>query len=115
MARLTRIYVDLSVQSAPTERRERAWVPPPRSGERSGAPGVPDLGSARAGDLRMAPPAPDLALVDDATLVGATLPERLMPGEPFAARVTMHNSGTSTWTRAGGYKLGAVGDSDPFY
>lgn len=31
------------------------------------------------------------------------------------AAVEMRNTGTATWTREGGYKLGAVDDADPFF
>ncbi len=77
----------------------------------------PDLGGAPAADLRMAPP-PDLAppaAVDDSAIVAATLPGDLVSGQAFAAQVTVRNTGSTTWTRAGGYKLGAVGDADPFH
>ncbi len=52
--------------------------------------------------------------MDRAQLVAATLPASLPCGATFNAAVTMQNLGSTTWTAAGGYKLGAVGDSDPF-
>ncbi|MFT3713391.1 MAG: NBR1-Ig-like domain-containing protein [Archangium sp.] len=51
--------------------------------------------------------------VDDAAVVSATLPSALACGERLVAQVVMKNTGTSTWTRSGGVKLGAAGDSDP--
>ncbi|MBL8935159.1 MAG: hypothetical protein JNM69_11450 [Archangium sp.] len=53
-------------------------------------------------------------LVDEATLVSTTLPTSLPCSQLVTARVTLRNTGTTTWTAAQGYKLGAVGDSDPF-
>ncbi len=56
-----------------------------------------------------------IALLDDAVIVKATFPSVLVCGAPGAAAVTVRNTGTSTWTLAAGFGLGAVGDSDPFY
>jgi len=50
---------------------------------------------------------------DDAQVISSVLPSALDCGETFNASVTVRNTGTSTWTRAAGFKLGAVGDSDP--
>jgi hypothetical protein len=52
---------------------------------------------------------------DDAALVRASLPTRMACGATAAAAVEIRNTGTATWTRAAGYKLGAVDDSDPLY
>lgn len=52
--------------------------------------------------------------LDGATLVSAELPSSLRCNETTTAVVTMLNAGTSTWSAAEGYKLGAVDDSDPF-
>ena len=52
--------------------------------------------------------------VDQAQLVSTTLPSSLPCSQLVTARVTVRNTGTTTWTAADGYKLGAVGDSDPF-
>jgi hypothetical protein len=73
----------------------------------------PDLAQKHPGDLAMKA-APDLALIDDATVVSATLPSAMTAGDQFSAQVKVHNAGTSTWTHAAGYKLGAVGDMDSF-
>lgn len=56
-------------------------------------------------------PAPDPE-VDDAAVVAVSFPTELACGEATTATVTMRNTGTTTWTRAAGYKLGAVGDQD---
>ncbi len=50
---------------------------------------------------------------DDAVVVATDLPSTLPCGGAYAAKVSMKNTGASTWSKAGGYKLGAVGDSDP--
>jgi glycosyl hydrolase family 39 (putative alpha-L-iduronidase)/Ig-like domain-containing protein len=51
---------------------------------------------------------------DDAQLVAATVPDRVEAGQPLTVRLTFKNAGGTTWTAAAGYKLGAVGDQDPF-
>ncbi len=58
-----------------------------------------------------APPPP---AADNATLVSANLPVTMDAGQTITVRLTFQNSGTSTWTAANNYKLGAVGDNDPF-
>ncbi len=52
---------------------------------------------------------------DSAEVVSAALPSTLACGTGFDARVVVRNTGRATWTRAAGYKLGAVDDSDPFF
>ncbi len=52
---------------------------------------------------------------DDAAILAVDLPESLGCGEDATGTVTVENTGTATWTREAGYKLGAVDDSDPFY
>lgn len=56
----------------------------------------------------------DTAPTDRAQLVSATLPAALACGATFNAAVTLQNLGSTTWTAAGGYRLGAVADTDPF-
>ncbi len=53
--------------------------------------------------------------IDAATVVSHNLPAAMTTGSTYNASVTMRNTGTSTWTRATGFKLGAVGDKDDFY
>jgi hypothetical protein len=55
-----------------------------------------------------------VAQTDDAQYVSDTIPATMIPGHTYSVSVTMKNTGTTTWTKAEGYKLGAVGDSDPF-
>jgi hypothetical protein len=52
---------------------------------------------------------------DDAVIVQEDLPASLGCAGTYDGIVVVQNTGTSTWTRADGYKLGAVGDADPFY
>jgi len=75
-----------------------------------GDAGSGDAAAGRAGTDGSAAARPE----DDAELVSAELPSALACGASFEATVVMRNAGTRTWTRAGGYKLGAVDDSDPF-
>ena len=53
---------------------------------------------------------------NDADVDSQNLPATLGCGsQTYQASVTMRNTGGTTWTQAAGYKLGPVGDSDPFY
>ncbi len=72
-----------------------------------------DVGGDADADADDGPP--DVPPEDDAQLVTSILPRGLVCGATFAASVTLRNTGTATWTRAGGYKLGTVDDTDPFY
>ncbi len=51
---------------------------------------------------------------NSAQYLGDTIPATMIPGFTYNVSVTMRNTGTTTWTKAEGYSLGAVGDSDPF-
>jgi len=59
-------------------------------------------------------PDPD-PINDDAEIAFSSFPPTLTCGEVATATVTVRNTGAATWTKAEGYKLGAVDDSDPFY
>ncbi len=52
---------------------------------------------------------------DDAVVMSWQPPSQLDCGETGLATLVLQNTGTTTWTREGGYKLGAVNDEDPFY
>jgi hypothetical protein len=52
---------------------------------------------------------------DDARILAVDLPDTLACGETVDVAVAVRNTGTATWTRTDGYKLGAVDDEDPFY
>ena len=52
---------------------------------------------------------------DLATVLTHTLPQEMSCGEEVVVSVVVRNTGQSTWTREGGFKLGMVDDSDPFY
>jgi hypothetical protein len=54
-------------------------------------------------------------MANAAEVASADLPTALDCGASYPARVTMKNIGTASWTRAAGYKLGMVDDSDPFF
>ena len=54
------------------------------------------------------------AVANNAAIVSDTIPATMTAGQSYDVTVTVRNTGTSTWTQANGYKLGAVGDSDPF-
>lgn len=59
---------------------------------------------------------PDLGravTLDDAVIVRSEFPERLACGGVATATVIVRNTGTTTWTRAGDYRLGPVRDGDP--
>src|SRR5258708_17288938 len=54
------------------------------------------------------------ASTDDAQLVASNLPNTMDAGESIQVSLTFRNTGASAWTGAAAYKLGAVGDTDPF-
>jgi len=61
-------------------------------------------------------PPPAVAVPDDAAeVVAVDLPTEMECGETLSVSVEMRNTGSATWSRAGGYKLGAIGDDDPLY
>ena len=53
--------------------------------------------------------------VDEAAITATMFPMALGCSARATATVTVRNTGTSTWTAAAGYALGAVDDSDPFF
>ncbi|HCP46832.1 MAG TPA: hypothetical protein DIU15_12370, partial [Deltaproteobacteria bacterium] len=62
------------------------------------------------------PDEPDVVVDDDAAIVvSASFPAQLDCGATAMASVVVENTGAVSWTRAEGYKLGAVDDEDPFY
>ena len=52
--------------------------------------------------------------LDDAAPVGSTFPDVMEAGQPMVVRLTFRNTGTSPWTEAAGYRLGAADDVDAF-
>jgi len=54
------------------------------------------------------------ALVNNAQLISNTIPDTALANDSFDVTITFKNTGDTTWTSVDGYKLGAVGDSDPF-
>jgi len=54
------------------------------------------------------------AAADDADSAADTIPATMNAAQVYSVTLTMKNIGTNAWTQAAGYKLGAVGDSDPF-
>jgi hypothetical protein len=52
--------------------------------------------------------------VDDALAVADTFPGAVESGQTLDVSLTVENTGTTTWTAAAGYTLGAVDDEDPF-
>lgn len=58
----------------------------------------------------VAPPPPPY----NAEIVSSTIPSQMEAGKTYRVSVTVKNTGANAWTAANGYKLGGVGDSDPF-
>jgi len=54
------------------------------------------------------------ARINAASIVANDIPTTMTAGQSYTAHVTVQNTGTSTWASSADYKLGAVGDSDPF-
>ncbi len=50
--------------------------------------------------------------VNNASAVSSTTPTHVTAGKTFSATVVMNNNGTTTWTTAGGYKLGSQDPQD---
>ncbi len=57
-------------------------------------------------------PANTAATTNASRFVGQSIAGNLKPGETRRVSVTMRNTGTSTWTRAGSYKLGTQNPQD---
>jgi hypothetical protein len=51
---------------------------------------------------------------DDAAIVSDTIPNPVEAGQVLDVQVRVRNTGSTPWTRADGYALGAVDDADPF-
>jgi uncharacterized membrane protein len=49
---------------------------------------------------------------DNAEFASQTVPSSMDPGQTTSVSITMRNSGSTTWTRAGGYKLGTQNPQD---
>jgi hypothetical protein len=54
------------------------------------------------------------SLLDDAAPDGSTFPSVMETGQTVVVRLTFRNTGTSSWTEASGYRLGATDDVSPF-
>jgi hypothetical protein len=52
------------------------------------------------------------APADDATFVSQSIPSTMTAGHSYAVTVTFANTGTTTWTSAGGYRLNSRGPYD---
>ena len=50
--------------------------------------------------------------VNDAVFVSQSVPSTMTPGQPVAVSVTMQNTGNTTWTPGGQYRLGAQNPED---
>ncbi|HWT75101.1 MAG TPA: NBR1-Ig-like domain-containing protein, partial [Mobilitalea sp.] len=50
----------------------------------------------------------------NAKIISNTIPTTMEAGKTYQVSVTVQNTGENAWTAADGYKLGGVGDSDPF-
>jgi hypothetical protein len=57
-------------------------------------------------------PAPIPSGTNNASFVSQSVPTSMSAGQTYSVSVTMRNSGTSTWTAAGGYRLGSQNPQD---
>lgn len=85
------------------------------SGGASGAGESGSGGSSGAGDSGQPSSGGGPPLTDDAEISDTSFPQSIACNQSGQASVTVKNTGTSSWTPGGGYKLGAVDDSDPFH
>lgn len=53
-----------------------------------------------------------MSLGNHATFVSQSVPAQMTTGQMYPVSITMKNTGTTTWTRAGSYKLGAQNPQD---
>jgi hypothetical protein len=91
-------------------------APATGKGGSAGSAAGGSAGAAGTGGTSGAGAQPDSGVApgeDDAAIVSFQFPQLVACKAAAAAQVVVKNVGTSTWTPAGGYKLGAVGDSDP--
>ncbi len=51
---------------------------------------------------------------DDVIYVSDDIPTAMIAGQSYTVHITVTNNGATTWTAADRYKLGAVGETDPF-
>ncbi len=51
---------------------------------------------------------------DDTIVIRENIPATMTAGQSYTVRITVRNTGDTSWTAADGYKLGAVGETDPF-
>ena len=113
--RIADFFEDI-VESTQPERK--APEPIPESGQKDGGilegHGGSELSSAFESH-RVIPDSSDRKSLDNAAIVSFKMPKSMKPGETVQIQITVKNTGRSTWTRTAGYKLGTVGDSDPFH
>jgi hypothetical protein len=50
----------------------------------------------------------------ESSIIADTIPTQIVSGHTYDATVTVRNDGSSTWSEATLFRLGAVGDGDPF-
>jgi hypothetical protein len=77
--------------------------------------GVASAGSPLSGLVQRVLPSTDNIAkppIDDAEFVSQDVPNLIAPGQVVQVSITLENTGTSTWTRAAGYKLGAQNPQD---
>lgn len=51
---------------------------------------------------------------DNAAFVSTDIPNTMIAGQTYTVKITVRNTGKFAWTAANRYKLGAVGETDPF-
>ncbi len=74
--------------------------------------GYPDPGCHGCGGPGLTFPMPSPTPTDNAQFISQNVPTTLQPGEQRQVSITMKNNGGTTWTRAGGYKLGTQNPQD---
>jgi hypothetical protein len=77
----------------------------------SGSSGEPLSGASVRSDVSMLK-IPGGTSVDNAVFVRQTVPRRMVTGQTKTISITIRNTGTTTWTRAGGYRLGTQNPRD---
>lgn len=79
------------------------------------AAGGSEAGGSEAGGSEAGGAPTTGGTIDDAVVVAHSLPTQLACSQHTNVSVTVRNIGDSIWTDAGGYRLGAVDDTDPLF
>lgn len=64
------------------------------------------------GEINLTATIPISPYPNSSTFTSQQLPTQMAPGETVPVSITMHNTGTTNWTKSEGYKLGSIDPED---